>query len=83
LATCSITENGWLQIYGHPNYPDGPGSPAAAARDLAILRDRSGHRFLADDVSILSPGIDLDSATPSQLTALYLLALAAACSLEE
>jgi toxin-antitoxin system PIN domain toxin len=76
LATCPVTENGWLRIYGHSSYPEGPGSPAAAARDLAILRDRPGHRFLADDFSILSPGIDLDAVTSSQLTDLYLLALA-------
>jgi len=76
LATCAITENGFLRVYGHPNYPCGPGSPMAAARDLGHLRDRPGHRFLADDFSILAPGIDLESATPSQLTDLYLLALA-------
>jgi toxin-antitoxin system PIN domain toxin len=76
LATCAITENGFLRIYGHPNYPGGPGSPAAAARVLSVLRDRPGHRFLTDDFSILAPGIELQSATPSQLTDLYLLALA-------
>lgn len=76
LATCAITENGFLRIYGHPNYTGGPGSPAAAAHDLAILRDRPGHRFLAGDFSILSAHIDLAEATPSQLTDLYLLALA-------
>lgn len=76
LTTCAITENGFLRIYGHPNYPGGPGSPAAAARDLAILRDRPGHRFISTDFSILSPGIDLSDSSPAQLTDLYLLALA-------
>lgn len=30
LATCPLTENGFLRIYGNPVYPDGPGSPAEA-----------------------------------------------------
>jgi len=76
LATCAITENGYLRVYGHPNYPCGPGSPVAAARDLAVLRDRPGHRFLTGNFSILAPDIDLEGCTPSQLTDLYLLALA-------
>jgi toxin-antitoxin system PIN domain toxin len=76
LATCAITENGFLRVYGHPNYPDGPGSPGEAARDLSVLRDRPGHRFLPEDFSILSPDIDLGASAPSQLTDLYLLALA-------
>lgn len=76
LATCPITENGFLRIYGHPNYPAGPGSPAAAGQDLSVLRDRPGHRFLADDISILTSKIDLHGAAPSHLTDFYLLALA-------
>lgn len=76
LATCAITENGFLRVYGHPNYPEGPGSPGKAARDLLVLRDRPGHRFLSEDFSILSPDIELDGSSPSQLTDLYLLALA-------
>jgi len=76
LATSAITENGFLRIYGHPNYPGSPGSPAAAAAFLAVMRDLPGHRFLAEDFSILSNDIEIHSATPSQLTDLYLLALA-------
>ena len=76
LATCAITENGFLRVYGHPNYPDGPGSPGDAARDLGVLRDRPGHRFLPEDFSILSTEIDLGASAPSQLTDLYLLGLA-------
>ena len=76
IATCPLTENGFLRIYGHPSYPGGPGSPVAAARDLAVLRGLPGHRFLPDDQSILSQDIDLADTTPSQITDLYLLALA-------
>ncbi|MEI8310435.1 MAG: hypothetical protein WCH98_06750 [Verrucomicrobiota bacterium] len=28
-ATCPLTENAFLRIVGHPNYPEGPGSPEA------------------------------------------------------
>lgn len=76
LATSAITENGFLRIYGHPNYPGGSGSPAAAAAYLAVMRALPGHRFLAEDFSILSKDIDIQSATSAQLTDLYLLALA-------
>ncbi len=76
LATCPLTERGFMRIYGHQNYPCGPGSPSAASQDLGVLRDRPGHRFLAEDFSILSVNIDLHDALPSQLTDLYLLALA-------
>jgi predicted nucleic acid-binding protein len=30
LATCPLSENGYLRIYGHASYPGGPGSPMAA-----------------------------------------------------
>lgn len=76
IVTCPLTENGFLRIYGHPSYPGGPGSPVAAARDLAILRSLPGHRFIPDDLSILSREIDLTGAAPGRLTDLYLLALA-------
>lgn len=44
LATCPLTENGFLRIYGHPAYPGGPGSPAHALLDLRVYRQRRGHR---------------------------------------
>ena len=78
LATCPLTENGFLRIYGRPDYPGGPGTLARALPPLLALRRRPGSRFLPDSLSIADPaaGIRLHSATPKQLTDLYLLALA-------
>jgi toxin-antitoxin system PIN domain toxin len=77
-ATCPLTENGVLRIVGHPRYPNSPGTPAAVAELMAVLRGVGGHEFWADDVSLLdSQRIDsarlLDSG---QVTDSYLLALA-------
>ncbi|MEI6653877.1 MAG: TA system VapC family ribonuclease toxin [Verrucomicrobiota bacterium] len=78
LATCPLTENGFLRIYGHPSYPGGPGSPAQALLDLRVYRRRRGHRFLPCDLSFDDPAfLDLTNVTPRQLTDLYLVALAA------
>lgn len=78
LATCPITENGFLRIYGHPDYPGGPGSPALAMAPLSAIRRRLNSVFLPDDLSLAEgrPRITLKHATSKQLTDLYLLALA-------
>ncbi len=78
LATCPITENGFLRIYGHPDYPGGPGSPALAMAPLSAIRRRLNSVFLPDDLSLAeaTPRITLKRATSKQLTDLYLLALA-------
>lgn len=76
IATCPLTENGFLRIYGHPSYPGGPGSPEGAAKDLAILRNRGDHRFFPDAISLLDRSVSLKGTGASQLTDLYLLALA-------
>lgn len=78
LATCPITENGFLRIYGHPDYPGGPGSPALARAPLMAIRNRPTSIFLADDVSLLDKSrfIQWKNATPKQLTDMYLLGLA-------
>jgi len=75
LATCPLTENGFLRIYGHPDYPGGPGSPHLAMIPLLALRNRSDSVFLPDDFSLAesSSGISLYRATPRQLTDLYLV----------
>ena len=80
LVTCPLTENGFLRIYGHPNYPGGPGSPEAARLDLLVIRSLINHQFLADSVSLAESARvpSLEGASPRQLTDLYLLALAAA-----
>lgn len=79
IATCPITENGFLRIFGNPVYPDGPGSPVAAGPLLAALRRLPQHVFLTDDISLGDTARipTLAGVGHSQLTDLYLLALAA------
>ena len=79
-ATCPMTENGVLRIVGHPRYPNTPGSPAAVAVIVARLRELPGHRFWADDLSLVgSAQVDLTRIlTSGQVTDTYLLALAQA-----
>lgn len=78
LATCPITENGFLRIYGHPDYPRGPGSPELALAPLVAIRNRPNSIFLPDDVSLADPAkrAQVKGATPKQLTDIYLLSLA-------
>jgi len=77
-ATCPLTENGVLRIVGHARYPNSPGTPAAVAELISVLRGVGGHAFWPDDVTLFDSGlIDnkrlLDSG---QVTDTYLLALA-------
>lgn len=75
-ATCPITENGFVRIASHPNYPNRPGD---APTVLALLRQScavEGHHFWSDSISIrevLRPGIIM---THGQITDAYLLGLA-------
>lgn len=79
LATSPLTENGFLRIFGHPDYPGGPGSTDAAQVPLLLLRRRPEFAFLPDDFSLVDAeiGLDLQGVTSKQLTDVYLLALAA------
>lgn len=75
-ATCPITENGYVRIASHPNYPNRPGDVSIV---LAILRQfcsAEGHQFWAEDISIttlLHPDV---VTTHNQVTDVYLLGLA-------
>jgi toxin-antitoxin system PIN domain toxin len=76
-ATCPITENGFVRIASHPNYPNRPGDVLAV---LVILRQfcaMGGYQFWSEDVSIrelLQPGVLIPH---SQITDVFLLGLAA------
>jgi toxin-antitoxin system PIN domain toxin len=79
-ATCPLTENGVLRIVGHARYPSSPGTPAAVAELVAILRGLGGHEHWPDDVSLFD-GQLVDTARlldSAQVTDTYLLALARA-----
>lgn len=77
-ATCPLTENGVVRIVGNPRYPNSPGSPAAAAEILNVMRTLNGHAFWPDEISLFDSA-EVDPArilTPAQVTDTYLLALA-------
>ena len=78
LCTCPLTENGFLRVYGHPEYPGGPGSPGEALVELRHLLALPGHRFLPADLTVShAPTFgDLSGVSPRQLADLYLLAVA-------
>jgi len=78
LLFCPLVENGFLRIFGHPRYPGGPGSPAAASDDLAVMRALPNAALIPDDVSIQDPDLfgSLANLTPRQLADVYLLGLA-------
>lgn len=75
-ATCPITENGFVRIASHPNYPNRPGDVVAVLAILRLLGEAHGHQFWTDDVSILDilePGAII---THAQITDVYLVGLA-------
>lgn len=79
-ATCPITENGVIRIVGNARYPNSPGTPAAVAELIFILRALGGHEFWPDQVSLLDTQL-IDTARlldSGQVTDTYLLALAVA-----
>jgi uncharacterized protein len=77
-ATCPLTENGFLRIFGHPGYKNGPGSPAAALPFLRQMYASPGHEFWPLDISFVTGKMfrTLDKTGSGQLTDLYLLGLA-------
>ena len=76
-ATCPITENGCLRVLSQPRYPNPFGIIGATER-LLSLTSAPGHEFIADNISLLTPGvIDISAVSGHrQLTDIYLLALA-------
>ena len=78
LVTCPLTQNGFVRIYGHPGYPDGPGSPAEALVELRHLLSLRTHRFIGDSLSLSDTRVfsSLAGIMPKQLTDVYLLGLA-------
>jgi toxin-antitoxin system PIN domain toxin len=75
-ATCPLTENGFVRIASHPNYPNRPGDVTAVLAILRRLCESSGHHFWAEHISILKI-LEPDAIiTHSQITDVYLLGLA-------
>ena len=78
-ATCPITQNGCLRIMAQPGYSN-PLPAFRVAQRLREATETEHHRFWADDISLLQPGVaDWRQVIGArQLTDVYLLALAAA-----
>lgn len=75
-STCPLTENGFIRIASHPNYPNRPGDVTAVFDIFRRLCGASGHHFWSEDISILQI-IEPDTIiTHSQITDVYLLGLA-------
>ncbi len=75
-ATCPLTENGFVRIAGHPNYPNRPGDFPAVISILRQVCQTTGHHFWTEDLSILKI-VEPDAIiTHAQITDVYLLGLA-------
>jgi len=75
-ATCPITENGFVRIASHPNYPNRPGDVAAVLDVLRQLCEAPGHQFWSEDIGILQVLQSDAIITHIQITDVYLLGLA-------
>jgi len=75
-ATCPITENGFIRIASHPNYPNRPGDVPAVYAILRQLCEAPGHKFWTEDISIIEILEHNAIITHSQTTDIYLAGLA-------
>ncbi len=75
-ATCPLTENGFIRIASHPNYPNRPGDVPAVFSILRQLCETTGHHFWPEDLSILDILVPDAIITHAQITDVYLLGLA-------
>ncbi len=74
-ATCPITENGFIRIASHPNYPNRPGDVPAVTAILRGFCEASGHQFWADEVSIVDVLEPSAIITHTQIPDVYLAGL--------
>jgi toxin-antitoxin system PIN domain toxin len=74
-ATCPLTESGFVRVSSNPKVLPHAIGVDAARGVLSALRSLAGHRFLADDVSLVDP--DVPAITGHrQVTDAHLLTLA-------
>jgi uncharacterized protein len=78
-ASCPITQNGCIRIMANPGYPNAL-PVQSVIRRLAEACDSAVHQFWPDDVSVCAPLFANPERilTSSQVTDVYLLALAVA-----
>ena len=75
-ATCPLTENGFIRIFGQRNYPGGSGNSLIARDLLKRLCLQPGYLFWKDTVSLCNSEHYNRLPASKQLTDYYLLALA-------
>jgi len=75
-ATCPLTENGFVRIASHPNYPNRPGDVPAVLSILRQVCESPGHHLWTEDLSILEILEPEAIITHAQITDVYLLGLA-------
>ena len=75
-ATCPLTENAFIRIFGSHSYPNGLGSTTEARRVLNTFQAAPGHQFWSDDLSLTDVHAFPNLPDSPNLTDLYLLALA-------
>jgi uncharacterized protein len=74
-ATCPVTESGFVRVSSNPRALPAAIGIEAAREVLSALRSVSGHRFLADDVSLADSDVPRISGY-RQVTDAHLLTLA-------
>lgn len=74
-ATCPITESGFVRVSSNPKVLPHPLTTDVAREVLLTLRQAEGHRFVADDVSLVDDDVPA-IAGPRQVTDVHLLVLA-------
>jgi uncharacterized protein len=80
IMLCSHVENGVIRVASQPKYPNCLGTAARVRESLANFTRQVKAESCATEVSLLDDGIMLkpELLTPSRVTDIYLLALAAA-----
>ena len=75
-ATCPLTENGFVRIASHPQYPNRPGNVDAILAMLRQFCGLAGHHFWAEDISLRELLLPDAVITHAHVTDVYLLGLA-------
>jgi len=75
-ATSPITENGFVRIASHPNYPNRPGHVPVMLAILPQFCAAEGHHFWPADISICELVQPDALITHTQITDVFLLGLA-------
>lgn len=77
VATCPLTELGFVRICSHPRYPNPVGTPAETLTLLHALHAQARHQFWPDELSLADDAfVRTPFASHRETTDRYLLRLA-------